>query len=176
MGITVNWDAIRLEYITGDMPYRALAAKHGVSLSALRLHGKAEGWPAQRAEHRTKIATDVAQKLATDMAKRATDQLSRLRGTADKLLDAVAAAAEALEAKEAVTPREVKDLAAALQGAVDVVRDLNGVPTVQQQAQIDVAWARLDLERARANQGVVDNSETGVVVMPEVVPLQEPSE
>lgn len=174
MDNTVNWESIRLEYISGDISYRALAAKHGVAFTTLKTRGKAGRWPEQRAEYRAKVATDAAQKLASDMANRAADRIARLCEVADALLDAVAAAAEALVANVTGAPRDVKDLAVALQGAVNVVRDLYGIPTVQQQAQMDIAWARLELERTRAHQGVVDDSEAGVVVVPEILPLQEP--
>jgi hypothetical protein len=58
-----NWDEIRLEYVHGQMSYKTLAQKHGVSLKALELHGIAENWVQQRAEYRYEVTVELGQKL-----------------------------------------------------------------------------------------------------------------
>ena len=45
-----DWDAIRMEYIQGDMSQRALAATHEASLSYLSERARREGWDNDREE------------------------------------------------------------------------------------------------------------------------------
>lgn len=44
----VDWEAVRLAYISSVKSYRQVAAEMGVSYSKIRAHGKDEDWPAQR--------------------------------------------------------------------------------------------------------------------------------
>ena len=46
----VDWNALREEYLAGSIGMKALAARHGVSLYALRRRAKDGGWTALRRE------------------------------------------------------------------------------------------------------------------------------
>lgn len=47
-GIETNWEAIREEYILGNMSQKTLAEKHGVSYGQLKRRAAAEGWAQAR--------------------------------------------------------------------------------------------------------------------------------
>lgn len=57
--MAVDWLKIKTEYINGDISYRKLAEKHGVSFNTLKDHAMAEEWSRLRTEsrHNTTIAT-----------------------------------------------------------------------------------------------------------------------
>jgi len=51
-----SWNLIKEEYAAGEMSYRALAKKHGVSLKVLSKTAHAEGWPALRRQKKQGVA------------------------------------------------------------------------------------------------------------------------
>ena len=57
--MVVDWLKIKTEYINGDISYRKLAEKHGVSFNTLKDHAVAEEWSRLRTEshHNTTTAT-----------------------------------------------------------------------------------------------------------------------
>lgn len=59
-----SWNLIKEEYAAGDMSYRALAKKHGVSLKVLSKTAHAEGWPALR-KQRKEDGTEPLNSCAT---------------------------------------------------------------------------------------------------------------
>lgn len=62
--MAVDWLRIKTEYINGNVSYRNLAEKHGVSQSAIRKKAAAEKWAAAKTEQRNKIGTKTEQKSA----------------------------------------------------------------------------------------------------------------
>lgn len=83
----MDWKAIRTEYITGDISYRKLAEKHGVSFSTLRHKAIEEQWYNQKAQNCNKIVTKsiekIVEKESTKLAK--TDE--KYYRILDKLFD-----------------------------------------------------------------------------------------
>ena len=51
-GMRTDWEAIRAEYVEGDIGQRPLAARHGVSYKAVQRRSAAEGWVKAREERR----------------------------------------------------------------------------------------------------------------------------
>ena len=47
-----DWNAIKSEYITSGISYRALADKYGLNRNTIAERGKAEKWPELRRQHR----------------------------------------------------------------------------------------------------------------------------
>ena len=64
----INWTAIETEYVTGQQSYRAIAKERGISLSAIKEHGKQGEWQRKRAEHRQDCTTRAADKVAETVA------------------------------------------------------------------------------------------------------------
>lgn len=65
--------------------------------------------------------------------------------------------------------RALRELAAAMKDLVSVIRDVNGIPTLQEARQLEIAQGRLDLDRQKAALASdVDDDETGVVILPPV--------
>ncbi len=53
---TRDWQAIKTEYVTGEISLRALAERHGAAASTLRERAVADGWEEARSQFRAKTA------------------------------------------------------------------------------------------------------------------------
>lgn len=66
-----DWNAIRIDYISGTVGQRKLAEKYGIPYSTLRDRAKAEGWAKNREKARSDIVAKAVQRkaaLASDNA------------------------------------------------------------------------------------------------------------
>ena len=66
---SVNWNAIRAEYIAGGISQRKLAEKHGVSANALMQKANKERWKKDRDKAISKGIAKVQQKSANAIVK-----------------------------------------------------------------------------------------------------------
>lgn len=81
----VDWQAMKIEYITTATSYRKLAEKYGVSRVQVGNVGKEEGWVELRRQH---LAETLTKTLEADVDQRA-DRLTRILNATDKLLDKI---------------------------------------------------------------------------------------
>lgn len=58
-----DWNAIRLDYVNGQISYADLAKKHGLSRKAVQDRGTKENWVKQRGDYRVAITLELSQKL-----------------------------------------------------------------------------------------------------------------
>jgi hypothetical protein len=69
-GNKVDWNAVRLQYVTGNMSLRDLAEIEGIPFSTLRYQSTESGdWNQQREEHRNKVVTLSEQAIAEKEVK-----------------------------------------------------------------------------------------------------------
>ena len=78
-----DWNKIKTEYITTDTSYRKLSQKYGVGYQAICHRSQAEGWIAEREQHRNKTISKTLDKISEKQA----DKMSRIDDLADQLLD-----------------------------------------------------------------------------------------
>lgn len=97
-----DWKKIKTEYITTDTSYRKLAQKYGVHYKVISERGKAEKWVELRAQHRDKTLTKAVERISDRQA----DQMARIHGLADQLLDKVEQAIAELD--RAIIVRKTK--------------------------------------------------------------------
>lgn len=95
--MAANWIKIRNEYINGNISYRKLAEKHGVSFSTLQNRAKAEKWYDKRKMQHDKIAEKARQRTEDKLAEREADRLLRISAAADRLLEKIEEATEQLD-------------------------------------------------------------------------------
>lgn len=97
MDHTVDWNAIKTEYITdARSSYRALAEKYGVPRRTLEDRARAEGWCAKRGQSRGKI---VAKTVAAK-EKEQVDRALKILKISDRLvlrLDRITADVDSLD-------------------------------------------------------------------------------
>ena len=130
---SIDWNAIRAEYIGGGTSYRKLAKKYGVSINVLSPRAAVEGWVNMRKEAETKATAKALQKTANIAADNATiaarirtKLLLKLEKEIDKLPDLIGSEHStgiveygknqntgAKQRKEVVTAYKLRDLSAA---------------------------------------------------------------
>ena len=93
----MDWNAIRNEYINGNISYRKIADKYGVSFHTLKGIATEEKWFDKRKEQQEKIRTKTEQKTAEKLAEREANRLLRISNAADKLLEKIEIATEQLD-------------------------------------------------------------------------------
>ena len=143
----INWDKIRLEYITTNISYRELAEKHGLCVSNLSRHAKREDWPGKRLQNREKRE----RKAIEAIAERNADNLAELAdilGDVNRLLREVVAECR----EKSVTIYDIKAMYDCISRAVDLERNIKKLPTLSE----DLARLRYELEKERADIGKTD--------------------
>lgn len=69
----VNWKKIKAEYLAGDISYRKLADKYGVSEAALTRKAVKDEWAKKRDEVRSKSEAKAKQKIVEKTAETMAD-------------------------------------------------------------------------------------------------------
>lgn len=114
----INWNAIRSDYITSNVSYRALEKKYGINYKVIADKGKLEGWKEQRSQHTHNILTkaldrDIEQKVSS---------IERLETVADKILTKVEAYIDACD-PTAIDTQSMKHITGVLKDIKDVMRN-----------------------------------------------------
>ena len=86
----IDWVPIRAEYIAGQMGYRKLAEKYGVSENAVYAHARRENWAADRKKYREKRGADLVARYARMDARR----MEAIFRASEKMADRLAARGE----------------------------------------------------------------------------------
>lgn len=158
---SIDWNAIRAEYIGGGTSYRKLAKKYGVSINVLSPRATVEGWVGMRKEAETKATAkalqktaDIAADNATIAARIRTKLLRKLEREIDALPDMIGSETRnsvtenefsqdgrrIQKVKEAAKSFKLRDLAAAY-------KDLTSDLVQTEEAGNELLQSLLDLER-----------------------------
>lgn len=137
------------EYVTTQTSYRKLAEKYEVSATVIQKLGKEKGWRKKREEYNAK----VMQKLYSKSEEQELDKLAKCKTATDR---AIAICMGMINDCEDGTPQDMRTCVAALKDLIGMQRDLHGL------------LSRKDELSLRQESG--DNTETGVVYMPSLVP------
>ena len=147
----MDWKAIKTEYITGNISYRKLAEKHGISFSTLRHRAIEEQWYKQKEQNCNRVVTrsieKVVERESTNLAK--TDE--KYFRILDKLFDK----AEELVANTPTwSTNTIKDMATAM-------KYLKECKNIRSDADIREQEARIKKLEAEFNG---ENKDTKVIV------------
>jgi cell division protein YceG involved in septum cleavage len=112
---SVDWNAIKAEYIAGGISYRKLAEKYSVPFSTLSQMAMREKWTDLRQQTQHKTDTDLVKSIGKRNAKKSA-KIDRL---VDKLLDMIDVQMDRL----IVEGKDVKSIASALKD----LRELKGI-------------------------------------------------
>lgn len=89
----INWNKIKHDYVTGEMTYRELAEKYGVSIESIkkeaRKTSKRKGWVTLKSEHRNKVYTNAEQETAKKQGKKLATYSEKAKSHAERLVDMV---------------------------------------------------------------------------------------
>ena len=140
-----DWQAIKTEYITSNISYRALEKKYGINYKVIADKGKAEGWKELRSQHTHNTLTKILESDTQQKVSRA----ERLQSVTDKVLNMIEAYVDASDPTEMDT-QSMKHISGALLDIKNLQRA--GKALEEQDARI----AKLRKEAEKEEQGTRD--------------------
>lgn len=182
--MAADWEALKIEYATSGVGYRALAERHGLSASTLMKMGAREGWVEARARHRRAVVEKSIRRVEADKV----DALVALQRSADRMAGVIERVVEderqfyrhlvnagrgpgeggtVERIYDKVDTKALRDMVTAARDLTATVRNLYGLPTEAERASIELARERLELDKRKAAAGVPDEGEIGVIALPE---------
>ena len=175
----MDWEKIKLEYITADVSYRELSEKYGVSLSSLSKTAVKDKWSKQRSKHRKKIATKVQQKIVNKKVRELEKEIGIAEAISDILHAAVSHPDQFIaiceeDGKERYSFGRINDALDALKKLEGSKRSLYGILSEKEKAAIELSREKLDIAKSRIGVGG-DVTESGVVLLPPVEEQKKPS-
>ncbi|MFW5651970.1 MAG: hypothetical protein ACOCNC_11450 [Acetivibrio ethanolgignens] len=192
----VDWNKIEAEYITTMKSYRELCKEYGVTMSTLREKGKSGEWVKKREQWQHDTVTKF-----TSMAQEGElNRLSKIFDITDKALDKIAEGMESIDIvllknkkktkvieydnslgkpkKEVVDEiEEIEEVrggidALALRQLIAAVKDIKDIQMLMSDADKREQEARI--KKLESGLGITgDEDDTGVVLMPSVLPEEE---
>ena len=134
MNNSVDWNAIKAEYIAGGIGYRRLAEKYGVSFGTLSKIAMRENWTDLRKKACEKTGTVLAETIGKRNAKKS----AKIDQAVDMLLDRL------IERMDMylIEGKDVKSIASALKD----LRDLKGVKDKLDEQEQKARIAKLQKE------------------------------
>lgn len=168
-----DWDMARNEFITGDMTFKTLAEKYGVTMKAVSIRANSEKWRIRREEYRRKVSNDALNKVAKEETAKQAEQLKKLCFITEQLENEVErcvkdpgqlqkwlvqnthkkkGATETVTEEKTFTKfdtRAIRDLARTAETLTQLKRSLHGLFDASEERRAQVERERLELERER---------------------------
>ena len=176
-----DWNALKVEYVSGGMSYRELAEKHGIPPSTLMKAAAKGKWKEGRKKYGDSLVAEAVRKTQGEKIKK----LQRVQQTADivasRLLEIahdekqfyrhvvqVGLGDGKYETQDvilkAANTKALRDVVAALKDMSQVIRNLYGILTVQELETLEIARARLELDKQKAGTST-EGEAPGVIVL-----------
>ena len=162
----MDWNAIKTEYITDEASsYTKLSKKYGISRSTIANRAGREGWANEKERYRNEVVTKTVEKIINANASRA----ARLQTVADKLLNKIEKAVDALE-DDSMETQQFRQIAASL-------KDIKDIQMIRSDADMREQEARIaNLQRQSAVADDNDGKVYGVVLLPPIAEMPKPPE
>ena len=125
-----NWSELKSEYISTDISYKKLCAKHDVPFHKLRKVAEREKWADLKAQARHKESMKIVEKVA----KQGADHTLKLYSVADKLLLKIE---NTLDEMEVLDSKSIKHFTSALKDIKDIKGIKSDIDLKEQEARID---------------------------------------
>ena len=126
----MDWEKLKIEYITTKTSYRKLAEKYNVSFAVLRRVAEKEKWKKLKAQTKQKADTKLVNSVAKDMVKHSI----KINDVADKLLDKIVMI---LDEFEGIDSQAIKQLTSSLKDIKDIKGIKSEMDLKEQEARID---------------------------------------
>lgn len=169
----VDWEKLKIEYVTGHISQRELAAKHGVPYSTLRQRSIREQWVKEKEQHSRTVVANAQKKIGekqADLLAReyqiATDFVKLIEKslTDENNYDEAFISFGDVVKTGRIDSKALLNAANALQKFMDIRRVCKGHQTVQEKQQYDLALKRLEIEEARANKDEVKDTDYNITL------------
>ena len=125
-----NWSELKSEYISSDISYKKLCAKHDVPFHKLRKVAEREKWADLKAQAKHKESMKIVEKVA----KQGADHTLKLYAVADKLLGKIE---DTLDATDVLDSQSIKHFTSALKDIKDIKGIKSDMDLKEQEARID---------------------------------------
>lgn len=125
-----NWSALKSEYISTDISYKKLCAKHDVPFHKLRKVAEREKWADLKAQARHKESMKIVEKVA----KQGADHTLKLYSVADKLLLKIE---NTLDEMDVLDSQSIKHFTSALKDIKDIKGVKSDIDLKEQEARIE---------------------------------------
>lgn len=151
-----DWVAVKVAYVTGREPFRALAKRLGLTESSVRRRMQAEGWYKER----VKYQNDLAKTKTKNIAKSEATKRERIFEVADKLLDIIEKGlADGSIPGKGKSYRDVT-------GALKDIKDIREIKDPLQEQEQTARIERLRAEAKRANE--MTGADIKITIAPEL--------
>jgi hypothetical protein len=141
-----NWSALKSEYISTDISYKKLCAKHDVPFHKLRKVAEREKWADLKAQARHKESMKIVEKVA----KQGADHTLKLYSVADKLLQKIE---NTLDEMDVLDSQSIKHFTSALKDIKDIKGIKSDLDLREQEARIEKL--RKDAETEEVDTSVI---------------------
>jgi hypothetical protein len=149
----MEWHKIKHEYVTTDTSFRKLAAKYGVSSTAIASRSKKEHWIEQREQYLHKTYTTIVEQSAKTDA----DRIAKHRELADRVLD------EMGKNVKGATLYELKQISS-------ILKDLQSIKTDADLDEQDQRIANLRRQAGTVEPEIEDNAYVSAELFPDETP------
>lgn len=148
MNNSVDWKAIKAEYIAGGISYRKLAEKYSVPFSTLSQMAMREKWTDLRQQTQHKTDTDLVKSIGKKNAKKS----AKIDDLADRLLDKLGELMDSL----IIEGKDVKALASALKDLKEVKGIKDKLDVKEQKARIRKLEKEAQEEQKEDNRIIIE--------------------
>lgn len=125
-----NWSELKSEYISTDISYKKLCAKHDVPFHKLRKVAEREKWADLKAQARHKESMKIVERVA----KQGADHTLKLYSVADKLLLKIE---NTLDEMDVLDSQSIKHFTSALKDIKDIKGIKSDLDLREQEARIE---------------------------------------
>jgi len=173
----IDWVPIRAEYIAGQMGYRKLAEKYGISENAVYAHAKQENWSADRKKYREKRGADLVARYARmDMrnmeklfraSEKMAERLAEMMEDETQFRRYIVKDCDSGELREQTmdvfNTKAMKNTVKMLEEMSKQMRSLYRIPTQAEAEAQHIARRRLELEEEKIHGNTREGFEGGIV-------------
>lgn len=188
-----DWDRIRGEYISGTDSLRALAAKHGISLSLIGGRAAREDWAELREQERKRVRGMALSRSREKRVKREAAALERVEGQIEWIIGEIERALEDPEqlyrhiiyvgkgkqdeeTLQKMDTKAARDYVAMLHELKTMLDEYADTLGKREREELRLKKARLKLDTQKAGLNQMDDDNTGIVLLPPVEPLPPETE
>lgn len=164
---SVNWDELKIEYITTDISYRKMSAKYGIPMNTIVHAAKMAEWTKERKRHREKVVAKTLRKVS-DLESNKLAKLVRVSDTLDGLIEQV------IEEKKAdLSTQDLRNLTLTIKDAISIKRNVYHLPTLSEAETFEIARERLALDRKKMEAEKDGSGSVEIILSPEGAEFSE---
>jgi hypothetical protein len=178
---TTQWWRIKKTYLSGNISYRELAEKYGLSERTVRNRAYKEGW----GKEKDKVETEVSEKIRATAVRAREEQLKLMITANDRMAKALDLLTEEIEKNPMILlgakgdGKAADSISKAILTTIQCQRDLHKLPTLDQdmrrkeeaqrkreiKARLEIEREKLQMQRDRNSDG--DDTVVWTVEIPE---------